>query len=151
MIDIEWNISSIKKFPLYLNALYICQIYLFGVRFGSAELSSGNSLEDGGIAAHATAERVLQAGGGVLHPQGAVVLRALQLRDLGAAGTLRQLIEGNAADALELVVASIAEVRVSEAEEYGHRAAEAAFVFQEVDAVAQTGLGLCDIRAASAD
>lgn len=125
--------------------------YLFGVRFGSAEFSSENSLKDGGVTAYATAECVLQAGGGVLHPQGAVVLRALQLRDFGAAGALGQLVQGDAADALELIMTSIAEVCVSEAEEHGHRAAEAAFVLQEVNAVAQTGLSLCDIRAPSAD
>ena len=96
------------------------------------------SLESLRIAAYSTTESKFLAGQRVFDVQRA--LDPLQGLCTGPHGTLRQLRLGDAGDALEVIVARVAEVRCSEAEVDGYRAAVATLVLQEVSAVFGTHL-----------
>ena len=96
------------------------------------------SLESLRIAAYSTTESKFLAGQRVFDVQRA--LDPLQGLCTGPHGTLRQLRLGDAGDALEVIVARVAEVRCSEAEVDGYGAAVATLVLQEVSAVFGTHL-----------
>jgi len=85
----------------------------------------------------------------MLHMKGALLL--IQSSCFWSNWALRQLSLGNICHPLEVVVAAIAEVCCSKAEEDCHAAAVSTLVFQVVGPMLRTHLGLADITASSTD
>ena len=106
------------------------------------------SLECVGVPADSAAQGELLPGGRVGHVEGALV--TVQLPQLGPYRALGQGVLGHVGHPLEVVVASVAKMGVSEAKEDGDRAAVAALVFQVVGAVLETHLGAGHVRTAAA-
>lgn len=76
--------------------------------------------------------------------------RVARARAVRTCGARRQLAGQQVGDALEVVVARVAEVRGAEAEEHGHRAAVPALVLQQIGAVFGAHLGAGHVAAPAA-
>lgn len=112
-------------------------------------ISPTATLEGVCIPANSTAKSKFFSCGWMLHMKGTLLL--IHSSCFGPYRALRQLSFGNICHPLEVVVAAIAEVCCSKAEEDCHAAAVSALVFQVICPMLRTHLSLTDIAAAPTD